>query len=518
MADRKHRRMTKAEQVRRSQSAYGGSHASHAAPAHTPSTARQSASSDPRHTPSRSEGIGSYTARRKKKRRGRVLRVLLVMFLVAFVGVGTAAAAFIIRTNTTFHENVTDEMRAMLTEPVELQDPFYMLLLGVDKNQDRADDWGDDASNFRSDTIILARIDAPAQKVTLVSIPRDTLVDMGSNGERKINDAYSIGGGAYMMEVVEEFSGVNITAYAEVDFEQFISIVDTIGGIDVSLPVDVVEMKYAMIDLEAGDHHLDGATALALCRARHAYDDYGGGDFYRAANQRMVIGAIIKKVLTLDPVSMVNAVSQMAEGITVYPLTVTDIVSLAMQFQSFDVDTGFYSGQTPTISEYVNDVWYEMPDEVGWEEMMERVKAGEPPYESAEDDFTHGVAGSIGITSLDGMDSDGTETDAQTDANETEPEDEATFSGSVLVLNGTSVSGLAASKSTELEGAGFSPYADSASSMDHTTSAVYYNGSARPSALGVAQTLGISESSVAENTEGYSTSYDVVVVLGTDVA
>ena len=116
------------------------------------------------------------------------------------------------------------------------------------------------------------------------------------------------------------------------------------------------------------------------------------------------------------------------------------------------------------------------------------------------------------------MDSDGTETDAQTDANETEPEDEATFSGSVLVLNGTSVSGLAASKSTELEGAGFSPYADSASSMDHTTSAVYYNGSARPSALGVAQTLGISESSVAENTEGYSTSYDVVVVLGTDVA
>ena len=510
MADRKHRRMTRAEQVRRSQSNHGGSHAPHAAPAHTPSTVRQSASTDPHHTPSRSEGIGSYTARRKKKRRGHVLRVLLVMLLVAFAGVGTAAAAFIVRTNSTFHENVSDEMRAMLTEPVELQDPFYMLLLGVDKNQDRADEWGADASNFRSDTIILARIDAPGQKVTLVSIPRDTLVDMGVNGERKINDAYSIGGGAYMMEVVEEFAGVDITAYAEVDFEQFISIVDTIGGIDVTLPVDVVEMTYAMIDLKAGEHHLDGTTALALCRARHAYDDYGGGDFYRAANQRMVIGAIIKKVLTLDPVSMVNAVSAMAEGITVYPLTVTDIVSLAVQFQSFNVDTGFYSGQTPTISEYINNVWYELPDEVGWEEMMERVKAGEPPYESEEDDFTRGVAGSIGVSSADATGSD---------EGETEPaEDEATFSGSVLVLNGTSVPGLAATKSTELEGAGFMPYADSASSMDHTASRVYYNGNGRSAALGVAQTLGISESNVEENTEGYSTDYDVIVVLGTDVA
>ena len=93
-----------------------------------------------------------------------------------------------------------------------------------------------------------------------------------------------------------------------------------------------------------------------------------------------------------------------------------------------------------------------------------------------------------------------------------------TLNEAFIVLNGTSVSGLAASKSTELEGAGFSPYADSASSMDHTTSNVYYNGSARSSALGVAQTLGIGEDHVSENTEGYSTEYDVVVVLGGDQA
>ncbi|WP_417229440.1 LCP family protein [Thermophilibacter sp.] len=505
MADRKtHRRMTSAEQVRRSEQNHGGGHYA-ATPLRTPRTTSRSASGSARHVASRSEGVDSYVSRRRKKRRVRVLRVLLVLFLVAFVGVGTAAAAYIIRINGTFQEDVTDEIRAQLTEPVEMQDPFYMLLLGVDKSEGRAQDWGDSASNFRSDTIILARVDAPSQKVTLVSIPRDTLVDMGSNGERKINDAYSIGGGAYMMEVVEDFSGVDITAYAEVDFEQFTAIVDAIGGVEVTLPVAVSD-RLAAVDLPAGTQTINGAQALGLCRARHAYDDYGGGDFYRAANQRMVIGAIIKKILTLDPVSMVNAVSTLAGSVTVYPLTVTDIVSLAVQFQNFDVDTGFYSGQTPTVSTYTNNVWYELPDESGWREMMERVEAGLPPYADESQDFTHGVAGSIGVSSGDGSVEE-----------EESSEGGATFSGSVLVLNGTSVSGLAASKSTELEGAGFSPYADSASSMDHTTSNVYYNGSARSSALGVAQTLGIDESHVSENTEGYSTEYDVVVVLGTDV-
>lgn len=504
MASRKARkRMTSAEQARRSEIRHGAA-SSRAGASSSRATRRSAANAS--HIATRAEGADSYAARRRKRRRRSVLRTVLVLLLVAFVGVGTAAAAYIIRINDAFHADVTDEIRAQLTDPVEPQDPFYMLLLGVDKSQGRAGEWGDSTANFRSDTIILARIDAPAQKVTLVSIPRDTLVDMGSNGERKINDAYSIGGGAYMMEVVEAFSGVDITAYAEVDFEQFTSIVDTIGGVEVTLPVAVKD-ELAAVDLPEGTQVINGTQALGLCRARHAYDEYGGGDFYRAANQRMVIGAIIKKVLTLDPVSMVNAVSSMAESVTVYPLTVTDIVSLAMQFQNFDVDTGFYSGQTPTISEYTNNIWYELPDEAGWSEMMERVDAGLPPYSDESQDFTSGVAGSIGVSSGDGS-AEGSEGG----------DGEATFSGNVLVLNGTTVSGLAASKSTELESVGFLPYADSDSSTDHTTSTVYYNGSARSAALGVAQTLGIDEANVTENTVGYSTDYDVVVVLGTDQA
>ena len=507
--------MTAAEQARRSESRYGRGPSS-GAPSHaratSPSTqsSRRSGSrggSRAAQPPSRSEGIDAYAARRRKKRRGFVLRTLLVTVLVALIGVGTAAAAYIIRINSSLTSGVSDELRQQLVA-VEPQEPFYMLLLGVDKSQDRASEWGDSTSSFRSDTIILARIDPPAQKVTLVSIPRDTMVDMGSHGEQKINAAYSFGGAAYMVEVVSEFAGVDISHYAEIDFEQFTTIVDTIGGIEVTLPVDVVDEQYANINLSAGTHQIDGATALALCRSRHAYDAYGGGDFYRAANQRMVIAAIVKKVLQQDPLTMAGTVSELAESV-ITDFTVVDIVGLASQFQNLDVDNSIYSGQCPTISQYINSLWYEIPDEDAWREMMERVDAGESPYSDASQDFTAGIAGSIG---------GGTNISGESSSDSEGSTDEATFSGSVLVLNGTDTSGLASSVAAELESAGFSPYADNAGSTDHATTSVYYNGSGRSAALGVAQTLGVDEAGVAENTEGYSTSYDVVVVLGADQA
>ena len=494
--------MTSAEQARRSESRYGHAAAHGRADAEPRTTRRSGSSSSPaRLAASRADGVGAYTARRKKKGRGRVLRGVLISLLVVFAGAAVAAAAWIASINSNLSDEITPELREQLVS-VEPQQPFYMLLLGVDKSEGRAEEWGDSTANFRADTIILARIDPPAQKVTLVSIPRDTLVSMGSHGDQKINSAYSYGGAAYMVEVVSEFAGVDISHYAEIDFEQFTSIVDTIGGIEVTLPVDVVDETYAGINLTAGTHQLDGATALALVRTRHAYDAYGGGDFYRAANQRAVIAAIVKKVLQLDPVSMANTVSQLTNSV-ITTLGVTDIVGLAMQFQNLNADEDIYSGQTPTISEYVDSVWYEMPDEAAWRTMMERVDAGESPYSDASQDFTSDAAISIGGgTNI----SDGSDGSAE----------EASFTGSVLVLNGTATSGLAASKSSDLEAAGFSPYADNANSTENTTTMVYYNGSARSSALGVAQTLGVDASNVAENTLGYSASYDVIVVLGSD--
>ena len=507
--------MTSVEQAQRSASRFsreqGAAQYARPSAVDQPRTTRRTSSSAPRHSASRSAGIEAYTEKRRKKSRGRALKVALVAVLAVVVGAVVAGAAYIMDINNRLTEDLPEEVRQQLVA-VDPQEPFYMLLLGVDKSEERSGEWGSSTANFRADTIILARIDPPAQKVTLVSIPRDTQVEMEGHGEDKINAAYSYGGAAYMVEVVSDFAGVDISQYAEIDFEQFTSIVDTIGGIEVTLPVDVIDETWAGINLPAGTHQLDGATALALVRTRHAYDSYGGGDFYRAANQRAVIAAIVRKILQQDPLTMAGTVSQLAGSVTT-SMGVTDIVSLAMQFRNLDVDHNFYSGQTPTISEYINNIWYEIPDETAWREMMQRVEAGESPYSDASQDFTSGATIAIGenVSSSEGEGENGTTETA-------DPSSEATFSGDVLVLNGTGVNGLAGEKSTELEMAGFNPYAETADSSDHATSTVYYNGDSRSAALGVAQTLGISEESVVENTEGYSTDFEVIVVLGADQA
>ena len=511
--------MTSADQARYSESLYGRG-AVEARPVVEPRTTnRRAASGRPagaHMAPSRAEGVGAYQQRRRKKGAGRVLKVLLVTVLVVLAGAGTAVGLWLADLNGRLADKdvVSDDLRQQLVA-VEPQEPFYMLLLGVDKSEGRSEEWGADTSNFRADTIILTRVDAPSQKVTLVSIPRDTLVDMGENGERKINDAYSIGGAAYMTKVVSEFADVDISHYAEVDFEQLTSIVDTIGGIEVTLPVAIHD-DYAVIDLPAGTQTIDGATALGLCRARHAYDEYGGGDFYRAANQRMVIGAIVKKVLQLDIATMAGTVSGLANSVST-DFSATDILSLVAQFRSFDVDNNMFSGQTPTVSEYINNIWYEIPNQAAWDEMMARVDAGESPYSDASQDFTAGVAGSIGSGSnITGGEVD-TTSDSEEGSQSSEPEVTPVYTGSVFVLNGAGISGLGASTADTLNNTGFYASSDNASSFGNTTTTIYYNGSAEGVAAGVAETLGLGSSHIRANDGTYSTEYDVIVLLGEDM-
>ena len=468
-------------------------------------TAREAASEHragvPQHASSRSEGAERYVAQRKEKAHSKVAkRIGIAVGIILALAVG-AVAWFALDVNGRLSAGIDQNLRNVLAD-IAPDEPFYMLLLGVDKDNIRTDAWGDDQANFRSDTIILARVDSPNKTITLVSIPRDTLVDMGEHGEQKINAAYSFGGPAYMVECVSELTGVRIAHYAELDFEQFVSIVDTIGGIEVTLPIPVYDMQYACVDLPAGTQTLDGGQALGLCRTRHAYDAYGGGDFYRSANQRMVIAAIVKKVLASDPATLTTTVSTVAESVTT-DLSVADILSLATQFRNLDTDKGVFAGQLPTTSEYINGGWYEIVDEASLRSMMTRVNQGLPPYADDSEDFTAGVAGSVGIYGNSG----------EIDLTSLEPD----FSGTVLVLNGTNTVGLAGDTSLRLGNQGFTCTAENADSSDYATTVIVYNGgsTAAARAIGVRDALGL-DVEVTRNDGTYSTDADVVVVLGGD--
>ena len=450
---------------------------------------------------SRNSSIDHYSSQRKaRNRKGRV-KVFLIVVVAILLAAAGGAFAYMQHINSNLNSGVTNDLLEQLTT-TEAGEPFYMLLLGVDKDEDRASgsEYGNDFSAYRTDTIILSRIDPKNKKVTLISIPRDTYVDLGEHGKQKINSAYSIGGAPYTVQVVSDFAGVNISHYAEIDMDGFAAVVNAVGGVDVDLPVAVSDPDYTEIDLPAGPQHLDGQTAALLGRCRHGYDQYGGGDFYRAANQRMLIGAVLKKVMSSDPVTLASTISTLTSYVTC-DMPATDIIGLASNFAGIDVDNDVYSALCPTISKYVNNLWYEVCDTTSWQKIMSRVDQGLSPYEGESEDPTAGVAGSVGAS--------GTGTQAQTS------DSTGNADNNVLVLNAAGIDGMAGSIATTLKNYGYTATADTASSTQ-SQSVVIYNGDANKSlADEVAGKLGLSSKS---NDGSYSNAHGVIVYLGTDQA
>ena len=246
---------------------------------------------------------------------------------------------------------------------------FYVAILGSDARD------GDTAS--RSDVFMLARIDPDKGIVDLVSIPRDTMVNIEGHGLQKINAAFAFGGAAGAVECMSEFAGVPISHYVEVHFSELERVVDLLGGIWIDIPESFSAGNGGMSFTE-GEQLLNGEQALAFARERY---NVSGGDFGRAQAQRLIIEGIVEKVLECSPTQLPNVVGSLVHCVTT-DYTVSDMVSLALDFQSSGLT--MYSTACPSYSLSQDGVSYvgTMYDE--WQDMMRRVDAGlDPNDESA---------------------------------------------------------------------------------------------------------------------------------------
>ena len=206
-----------------------------------------------------------------------------------------------------------------------------ILLLGVDRSED--------GTAQRSDTIMLISINSKTKNLNMVSFLRDLYVDVPTIGKSKINAAYTIGsqneiGGAGLtMQTIENNFRINIDHYVEIDFENFINLIDAMGGIDLEMTQDEVDYMSTWyygeygeyIDLQVGMNHLDGKAALTFARIRKLDSDFG-----RTGRQRQVMIAIFDKFKTLNPAQMTSVFYDYAQYITT-DLSSGDILSLATQ-------------------------------------------------------------------------------------------------------------------------------------------------------------------------------------------
>jgi len=167
-------------------------------------------------------------------------------------------------------------------------EPFTVLLMGTDSRSE--------ADRGRPDTIILAAANPKTQKVTLLSIPRDTYVEIAGKGKKdKINHAYNYGTGT-MLKTVEELLDIPVDYYVMINFKGFEDLIDEIGGIE----IDVEKRMYykssdTYINLYPGRQVLNGEQALGYARFRRDAE----GDFGRNRRQQEVLKALADQAVSL---------------------------------------------------------------------------------------------------------------------------------------------------------------------------------------------------------------------------
>lgn len=341
---------------------------------------------------SRRTAAGQYSrtnphyAQKGAKRMGRGKKIALGVFaalLVAVVGAGTAFALYINSINTELNrggksDNELSAIQDVLAPKKSFDQPFYMMLIGSDKRD------GDEEAGARSDTNIVAWIDPTKNLASLVSIPRDTMIDVDGEGRAKFNAAYNFGGASATIREASQLLGVDISHYAEINFDEMVQLVDAVGGVDVDVTERIDDPDAdnttdnpggKRIIIEAGPQHLDGESALVFARSRAFVD----GDFTRTANQRKLISALVEKIVAL-PVTELPGVLSAASKCVTTDLSVNDIISLAQQFKD-DGDLTVYSAMVPSViaPQLIDGVSYVFNDPEATKKMMEVVEEGGDP-------------------------------------------------------------------------------------------------------------------------------------------
>ena len=222
----------------------------------------------------------------------------------------------------------TDRPTKVVEDPET--EPLNILVMGSDTRQGQGRGFGSATSitGARSDTTLLVHLPADRESATVVSIPRDTIVDvpacktdsgMTSPYRDRFNSAFSIGGPGCTIKTVEQNTGVFIDHYVIVDFNGFADVVDALGGVDVCLPEPVVEPK-SKLDLPAGVSTVRGEQALAFVRVRAIGT---GSDIDRIDRQQAFISSLINKAKSsgtlLNPVRLIPFLEAATKSLTVDP-------------------------------------------------------------------------------------------------------------------------------------------------------------------------------------------------------
>ena len=209
-----------------------------------------------------------------------------------------------------------------------LKDRVSVLLIGADQRPEE--------EKFNTDSLILASVDPDTERTSLLSIPRDTRVELKGHGYVKINEIVLLEDLATLQSTVEELTGEEIAGYVQTNFQGFKKIIDTLGGITVNVEKDMFyetgDKEDGVINLKKGEQKLNGSEALQYARFRHD----ALADISRTARQQVVLKAVAKEMFKLSTIPKLPfLVPQVMDAVNTN-LSSKDIFMLAKVAVGFD--------------------------------------------------------------------------------------------------------------------------------------------------------------------------------------
>ncbi|EGG58082.1 transcriptional regulator LytR [Enterococcus faecalis TX1467] len=249
-----------------------------------------------------------------------IFGIILVLFL-AVVGMGAKLYWDVSKSMDKTYETVERSKKSQVN--LNNKEPFSVLLLGIDTGDDGRVEQG------RSDTTIVATVNPRDKQTTLVSLARDTYVDIPGQGKQdKLNHAYAFGGASLAMDTVENYLNIPINHYVSINMAGLKELVNAVGGIEVNNNLTFSQDGYDFTNRKIS---LDGEQALSYSRMR--YED-PNGDYGRQERQRKVIEGIVQKVLSLNSVSNYQEILTAVSDNMKTDLSFDDMKKIALDYRS----------------------------------------------------------------------------------------------------------------------------------------------------------------------------------------
>lgn len=275
------------------------------------------------------KGRGKRPRRKNRRKVLVVLGILLALLLIPLLVLG----GFLIKLGHDFDSGTQKIENAMPEEDYAgrpSDDGSYnVLMLGSDSRAGEAD--AATVSGQRSDAIMLLHVPADGGEAYVISIMRDTWVDIPGHGQAKINAALDYGGVALEIQTIEQLLDTRIDHVASIDFEGFRDLTDAVGGVTVDVPMDFSTNEG--VAFHQGEQTLNGEEALAFVRERYSFED---GDYQRVRDQRIYLRGLLKKIMSADTLSSPSRINDVVTKFSPYvsvddDLSATEVARIGMK-------------------------------------------------------------------------------------------------------------------------------------------------------------------------------------------